>query len=318
MGTALILISLVFYLRVHKNIKNKKRQALEDLLLNFINSYLFDDAFNKSEEILDVKATHLKTDYDKKIAIKQILMFHENLKGESTVKIKELFFSMDLHDFVFSDLKTNAWQRRARAIYACSQLSLEIPKPLIDSFVLDKRIEVRQQALLYILNSAEKDPLYFLDKTDRPLTLWQQIYIENSLKNSYQGQIPDFSQWLDHGVASVVEFAIKMTVEYNQFDSAPALMGLLGHKEESIKKEAIRGLCKMEHEDLIPALISNFDRETPSIKNEILKTIKDMGTYKQLKSLSSRVSKEGDNIKIDYYKADRYFKFNQAELKGVS
>ena len=315
---ALMLISMVFYLRVHKNIKNKKRQVLEGILLDFINSYLFDNDFNKPKEIHDLKTTHLKTNYDKKIAIKQILMFHENLKGESTAAIKELFFSLDLDDFVLPDLKTKAWQRKARAIYVCSQLALKIPKPLIDSFVLDKRIEVRQQALLYILNLAEKDPLYFLDKIDRPLTLWQQIYIGNSLKSSYQGQIPDFSQWLDHSIASIVEFAIKMTVEYNQFDSAPALMGLLGHKKESVRKEAIHALGKMEYNELIPALISNFDRETPDIKNDTLKIIKSMGTHEQLKCLSSRIFQGGGNIIMDYYKADLFFrsklKLNRAAL----
>jgi hypothetical protein len=316
LGMALMLISLVFYLRIHKNIQDKRKQSLEVTLLNFINSYLFDDDFNKPEEMLHLKTTHLKTDYDKKLAIKQILMFHENLKGESTTAIKELFYALGLHAFVVSDLKILAWHQKARAIYVCSQLSIKIPRSLIDAFILDKRREVRQQALLYVLNLAEKDPLYFLDNMDRPLTLWEQIYIGNGLKNAYQGQIPDFSQWLDHKITSIVEFAIKMMAEHNQFANAPALMDLLWHKEESIRKEAIRSLGKMEHDGLVSALISNFAKETLDIKYEILKIIKDMGTHEQLKSLSPAIFLENKNIQVDYYKVGRHLrpelKFNRA------
>lgn len=308
MCISLLLISAVYYQRLNKILKLKRRQALEHILLNFINSYLFDEDFDKDKEVIILKETHLHTDFHLKIAIKQLLMFNENLKGESTGTIKELFKLLGLHDYVMKDLKTKSWQRKARALYVLSQLSIKIPDGLIEPLINDKRIEVRQQTILYILNLSETNPLDFLNKIDSPLTLWQQIYIENSLKNAYKGDIPDFSQWIHHRMSSVITFSIRMISEFNQFQNIPVLMTLINHEEEAIRKETIRSLGKMEHTELIPFLVSKFYNETQTIKQEILKTIRYNGTYKQLRALSYGIYQENNSIKVNYYRLEHYFK----------
>tara|TARA_R110002049_G_scaffold165726_1_gene331629 strand:- start:10881 stop:11915 length:1035 start_codon:yes stop_codon:yes gene_type:complete len=304
---SLLLISSVYYQRLTKNIKFKRRQNLENILLDFINSYLFDKDFDKDKEVLILKKKYLLTDFHLKITIKQILMFNENLKGESTGSIKDLFMALGLYDYIMKDLKTTSWQRKARAIYVLSQLSINIPKSFIDPLINDKRIEVRQQVILYILTLSEANPLDFLNKIDSPLTLWQQIYIEHSLKNAYKGEIPDFSQWIGHKMWSVVVFSVRMMSEFNQFQNIPVLMSLIDHKEEAVRREAIRSLSKMEHIELVPILISKFYNETQYIKQEIFKTIKHNGTYNQLQSLKSKMYHEDDSIQVYYYRLEHYF-----------
>ncbi|MDO7173262.1 HEAT repeat domain-containing protein [Mariniflexile sp. AS56] len=293
---------------MNKNLKLKRRKALENILLDFINSYLFDEDFDKNEEVFKLKKEHLPTNFHLKIALKQLLIFNENLKGESTAMIKNLFISLGLYDYIVSELKSNAWQRKARALFVLSQLSIEIPEGLIDPLINDKKIEVRQQAILYILNLSEANPLGFLNKIKSPLTLWQQIYIENSLKNAYKGEIPDFSQWLNHDMCSVVAFSIRMMSEFNQFQNIPVLMAFIDHKEEAIRKEAIRSLGKMEHNELLPILISKFHNETQLIKQETLKTIKHIGTYKHLADLGLGIYQENNSVKVTYYNLERYFR----------
>ncbi|WP_142786342.1 HEAT repeat domain-containing protein [Changchengzhania lutea] len=303
---------------MNKILKLKRRQALEHILLNFINAYLFDEDFDKDKEVFMLKETHLHTDFHLKIAIKQLLMFNENLKGESTGMIKALFKLLGLHDYVMKDLKTNSWQRKARSLYVLSQLSIKVPDGLIEPLINDKRIEVRQQAILYILNLSETNPLGFLNKIDSSLTLWQQIYIENSLKNAYKGDIPDFSQWIHHRMSSVVRFSVRMMAEFNQFQNIPALMTLIEHKEETIRMEAIRSLGKMQHTELLPNLVSRFYNETHAIKQEILRTIRYNGTYKQLLSFRLGMYQEKDSIKVNYFRLEHYFRSKlSVNLDGI-
>lgn len=305
---SLMIMATMYYQRIVKNLKYKSQLALENILLNFINSYLFDEDFNKDRELIRLKKTNLQSDFHLKIAIKQLLIFNENLKGESKEVIKHLFISLGLFDYTIKQLNTSKWQRKARCLYVLSQLSIKIPDDLIDPLINHKKIEVRQQAILFILNLSEHNPLDFFNKMKNPLTLWQQIYVEHALKNTYIGEIPDFSQWLNHKMESIVLFSIKMISEFNQFQNIPKLISLLTHTKESVRVEAIRSLSKMQHDSLIPTLISRFYTETLLIKQEILRTIKHKGNYKQLMSIGLGIYQENNSIKVNYFRIEYYFR----------
>ena len=306
--TAILLVSFILYLRINKNRKSKRKAELENALLDFINQYLFDEDFDKSVEVIKFKSAYIKTKFDLKITIKQILIFDENLKGESSALIKELFLDLGLFDFVLNDLKTGNWHQKARALFVFSQLSIAIPNHFIEPLLNASRDELRQQALLYSLKLADNNPLYFLGKIKKPLTMWQQIYIENGLKYSYQGTMPDFSVWLDHGLDSVVIFCIKMIAEYNQFENIPLLMPFLKNPNEEVRLETIKSLCKMEHGELLTHITTSFSEETQLIKKEMLETIQSIGSYQNLEALIPAMSKEKWNIKIEFHKASCHFK----------
>ncbi|MCK0131291.1 hypothetical protein MWU59_07195 [Flavobacteriaceae bacterium F08102] len=305
---AIWLIGSVYYIRYTKTIMNIKRRELEKTLLDFISSYLFDENFDKSSELTKLKKTHINTEFNLKITIKQLLIFNENLKGASTEILKELFMFLGLYEYVVSDLKSRAWEKKARALHVFSQLYIKAPEEVISPLINDQRLEVRQQAVLYILNLSETNPLEFLNTLQDELTLWQQIYMEHSLKNSFKGEIPNFSQWTSHPMSSVVRFSIRMMSEFNQFQNIPILMTLIDHNEESVRKAAIHSLSKMGHIDLIPKLISKFKNETPVIKKEILKTINHIGSYNHLLALEVKEITENKSLYTYYSSLEQYFK----------
>ena len=303
---ALMLLCVVFYLRLHKNMRNNRKEKLEILLLDFINNYLFNDEFDKSKGMVEFGTRHLKSGYDRKIALKQLLVFDENLKGESSALIKELFFGLGLYNFLISDLSKAAWYNKARALFVFCHMDVKIPEELVEPLINSRRNEVRQQAILYLLNLPTDNPLGFLDKVDRGLTLWQQIYMENSLKN-YPGEMPDFSKWLDHKIASVVVFCLKMIADHNQFENTPAMLKLIDHPDPGVRQQAIISLRKMEIQEMLPILIDKFPRENIDLKREILKTIREIGSEKELKLVAYSINSEDRALKIDYLKIARYF-----------
>lgn len=316
----LCLVTFILGLRLFKNIRKSKKKEQENLLIDFLNSFLFDEDFEKQKEIENFKKNHLNSELEIKVTIKEILQFHKNLKGESATALEELFLQLQLDVFILKDLDKNNWYDTARAIYALSELTIEVPVNNIEPYLNDPRDEVRQQSQLYFLKTAKTNPLQFLDKTKRPLTTWQQIYIENALKNYYEGPAPDFAQWLNHELISVVEFSIRLIARYNQFENIPKLVPFLKHAKESVKIEAIRSLRKLEYEELLGLVIPDFEKENLLIKKEILKTIKQLGNHDDLQRIRPLIAADDWELKIKYLNIERFFlpeKIEQINIESM-
>ena len=303
----LCLVTFIIGVRLFKNFRNSKKKKQENLLIDFLNSYLFDEDFEKQKEVENFKKNHLNTALEIKVTIKEILQFHKNLKGESATALEELFLKFQLDHFILKDLDKNSWYNTARAIYALSELTIEVPVKKIEPYLNDLRDEVRQQSQLYFLKTAKSNPLQFLDKTKRPLTIWQQIYIENALKNFYEGPTPDFAQWLNHELISVVEFSIRLISRYNQFENIPKLLPFLDNEKESVKIETIRSLRKLGYEELLELIIPNFEKENLLIKKEILKTIEQLGDYNDLQKIRPLIAADEWELKIKHLNIERFF-----------
>lgn len=297
---SVIMLGMLLYLRFYKNFRSRKKKKQENLLIEFINSYLFDENFDRHSEAVHFKQEHLNTSLEKKIALKNILIYNENFKGESSLAIKQLFAELGLENTVMANLKNGRWYEKARAIYILSQVAIHIEKTQLNILLNHRRHEVREQALLHYIKLSDDNPLDFLDNIERPLTLWLQIFIENALKYTYKGPIPDFSRWLDHPLTSVGEFAIKMIAEYNQFENLLKLEPFLYHYDESLKKETIRSFVKMGYDEAISLVIPIFANQSPTVKKEILKMVRHLGTYNQLIQFASQINENEPDVKISY------------------
>ena len=302
----LLFIGLVISLRIHKNMRDSHRAIFEAKLIDFINQFLFDEELNKSRALADFKYQHLKTPFESKITIKQLLVYDENLKGESSESIKELFFGLGLYKFLLKDLKKKAWFKQSRALYAFSKLGLKVPEELVTPLINSKRNELRQQAMLYFLNTLKENPLGFLNDLETELTLWQQVFIENSLIH-FDVEVPDFSQWFTHKQDSVVVFCIKMVVSFNQFQNIPLLVDALDHQSERVRAQAINSLKIMEVSEALQLMVANFPKETPANKQAIIYAIAKIGSANDLRTLVSYISTEEENLQIDYYKVATKF-----------
>lgn len=312
--SAIIFFVSIIWIRIHKIYRNEKKRKQQILLIDFLNSHLFDEDFDKELEIKNFKENHLKTSLEIKVTIKEILHFHENLKGESARDLETLFSKLGLVEFTLLDLEDRRWFTKARAINALSELSIEVPNHKIEAYLNESRNEVRQQSQLYFLKLAKEQPLKFLDKTVRPLTTWQQIYIENALKNFYKGPAPDFSQWLDHDLTSVVEFSIRMIARYNQFENIPKLIPFLKSENESLKCEAITSLTNLEDMEFLDLIIPNFMENSRVIKLEILNTVKQIGTYADLKRIGDQIANTDWELRIKYHNIEIGFLPDKKEL----
>ncbi len=297
----------IIWIRIYKNLRNEKKKEQHELLIEFLNSFLFDEDFEKEKEIRKFKEEHLRSSLEIKVTIKEILHFHENLKGESARELEALFSKLGLVEYILLDLKRGSWYTTARAINALSELCIVVPDHQIEIYLNDPRNEVRQQSQLYSLKLANENPLQFLNKTVRPLTTWQQIYIENALKNFYKGPPPDFSQWLDHELLSVVEFSIRMIARYNQFEHIQKLLPFIKHQSDIIRWEAINSLSSLEYTELLELIIPDFKKNSRLIKLEILEAVNKLGSHEELKRIGDQINTTDWELRIKYLNIEQGF-----------
>lgn len=291
--------------------KDRKVEKQKELYSNFITLYLFDDKTLSEKEIEDFRRINIKTALDRKVAIKVLLVFEENFKGETNEMIKNLFFQWDLCKMVENDLKSEKWFKIARAIFVASELNLKRFGTVIEKYLDAERDEVRQQAILYFIQSASSQPLDFLNKIKKPLTLWEQIYIEECLKSNYSGEIPDFSECLQNKLSSVKTFSIKMIGEYNQYENIPKLSPFLDSQNPDLKIETINSLCKLGYPELIQHLERTFVSEIPKVKSFILATILKIGSIDDFLRFEKMIPKD------DWVNKQVYFKLKHSLNKEL-
>lgn len=304
---ALFFVSFILFLRLYKNFRSNKKEAHQLQLQDIINSYLFDEEFNQRIELDHFKQKHLQSSLEIKVAIKEILLFHSNIKGESAAQLRELFIIWKLDKFCIKQLSSGAWYTKSRAIYSLSEMLIDVDLQIIKPLLNHKKDEVRQQSQLYFIKLAQNNPLLFMDHLKKPLTIWEEIYIEDALRNEYLGKIPDFSKWLNSSLDSVVEFAVRMIAKFNQFENIPALLPLLQHDAESVRVQTIKCCYILEYVEVIDVLVLNFENESHSVKKTILEAIKQLGTYDNLLQIADKIGDSEWELKITYYNLSEYF-----------
>ncbi len=295
-------VCAILHLRISKIVKNRKVEKQKEVLSNFITLYLFDDELPSEKEILQFKKENIKTSLDEKVAIKVLLVFEENFKGETNQKIKQLFLKWDLSRIIETDLNSGKWFRIARAIYVASELNLKRFQTTIEEFIDSERDELRQQAILYFIHLSQEEPLAFFSKIKKPLTLWEQIYIEECLKSNYTGTVPDFSKWLNSELISVQAFSIKMIGDYNQYQHVPQLIPFLNSSHEDLKKVAMQSLANLGYPELQPHLNASFQEETPAIKAFILNIVRRTGSIDDFLYLEKLIPQKDHVSKQVYFK----------------
>lgn len=303
---------VILYLRISKILRNRIIEKQKEIFSDFITRYLFDDETPSEQEIKDFKNEHITSPLAKKIAIKVLLIFEENFKGDTNQMIKKLFYQWELSKIVEADLKSGKWFRMARAIYVASELNLKNFGSIIEKYLDAEKDELRQQAMLYFIQLSHNAPLDFLDRIKKPLTRWEQIYIEECLKSNYSGTAPDFSRWLNNKLSSVQAFSIKMTGEYNQFENIPELVPFLSSPDQNLKREAIRSLANLGYPELILSLRETFIQEPPAIKSFILKTIIKIGSIDDFLEFEEMIPEN------DWVSKQVYFKLRHSWEKELS
>lgn len=281
---ALLLVGTILYMRYQKLRENRKIQKRREILSDFMMRYLFE---NPNDEQA-IEAHQPQNNLQLRTAVQVIMEFVDNFKGESLELLRKLFYAWRLQKYVQHKLQSKLWYDVAQSIYISSELKLEEMREHVVKHTNSTRKEIRQQAIFYLINMAQENPLSFLHQVDKPLSVFEQIYIKDCMDTQYTGVIPEFGEYLEHPLESVQIFALKMIAEYNQFESIGEILPFLESEREELRIAAIESLSKLEYPELSERIEQKLPSEKVSVRSHILRNLKrkySLGDFQNLVGL---------------------------------
>ena len=101
----IVTVSALIILRRYKNARDRKKKLFQDNIDTFLNNALFDETFDLKKEAKTFRFQFLIFKLQKKIAVRQILVYNENLKGESSITLKHIFRALELDIFILDSFR---------------------------------------------------------------------------------------------------------------------------------------------------------------------------------------------------------------------
>jgi len=277
----IIITFLVIVSRLIKDFRSSRRAKYQMLYNEIIANFLFDDSYT-TEVPESLGAFHSK--FQRNIFIDELMKLSTDLAGEALDRLKQLYYNLGLDDDTMKKVESWRWHIRAKGYKEATRMEVYRAASKIEKYLNSKNEITRSEAGLALIQLNKQYPFEFLEKIQRPLTLWDQINI-HTLINKNKIEIPDFGRWLQMNNLSVVLFAIRMIRIFEQTHNAPYILDLLDSKNCSIRKESIRAIAQFGYIDAIYKLIEIYPfekEENQLVILEAFKSIPDESTYELL------------------------------------
>lgn len=274
-STTIILTVLLFCHRFWSQYQNNKRIKLEERYSLLLTGIIFDEQDEEFEGkrqklITYFRKNYIKSRFSKEILRKQLLLLYRSFSGPSQEILKGLYFELDLHKGALAQLKDTDWSEKASAVRELGQMDYEKARGKILKLTLHENKVLRMEAQVAMLSLNDDEPFGFLVHATNEITEWQQLTLEEKAKRLDLKKIPNFSKWFGLKNQSVVQFCVKMTVAYNQFESADAIVALLHSNNEKVVKEAVKAVGTMLISEAQSILLEIYPSVSPEIKDEII------------------------------------------------
>jgi hypothetical protein len=284
------------YIKRNVNNDNKYRSLYAELIAK----YIFDESTN-----LQIPEPFLNADRDfqKDILIQEMISVVHNVAGDAEVKIKALYFKLELHQYTIRKLNNRKWYKKAQAMRELSAFNVSEAADKVEKYIHHKHPILKQEAILCLVRLRPRNPFDFLDRFNGVFTRWDQLNTYATVKN-YKLDIPDFSKWFTSTNPTVVQFAVDMVNANRQTESTSGFERLLNHKYEGVRESVIRAIGEMHLTELSEQLVQSFNKENKKLKSIILDSMSKLGDTLLLNFLSDLVLKNGDlEIRLQAAKA---------------
>lgn len=261
--TYLIISLLILFVAIiiNRHVKSRQRektQKIKDEYQEKLASYLFDD------DSMEFKANNLHKSLNREILTDELRELHSNLHGTSAVKLRDLYFNLDLHKDSLKRVYSKKWYHMSKGLKELAQMDVKDANDYISEFVDHKNPILRSEAQVAMVKLSEDNPLGFLDNLKSELSYWEQVNIYDTII-FHQISIESFEPWLESENDSVVVFALRMIGLFKQVNSAPAVKEFLMNESDQIRLQAVNTLAELELPDYVPDLKILYERETQKL-----------------------------------------------------
>jgi hypothetical protein len=225
---ASVVMAAVIFIRRTVLLKrlDKERQLrtrYETLLAEYISGEYEDEMLRvlslEKEIALSISSMELQNPLNRRVFKEQLLLFHKNLSGHETNRLRDLYLILGFKNDAISIIKKRSgWQKRVACIHELSQMGIREAMPLIFPLI-NHRNEMISIAALRTRVVLDIEPLALLDDLKIELSDWQKTHLSFMLSRLSAHELPDFKRWFAHPNPSVASFAKQMSVHFSDLDT---------------------------------------------------------------------------------------------------
>ncbi|TAE88977.1 MAG: HEAT repeat domain-containing protein [Bacteroidetes bacterium] len=291
-----------------KSLKEKYELLLTGIIFN-------DEDDLETEEFLESKKrviSHFKKHYlhlrkNRAYLREHILLLHKNFAGTAADVLRKLYIELKLDKEAIRELNSPDWGIQANAVKELAQLGITAAAKKIKRRTQHENHTLRIEAQVASIILETKDRFSFLGKDKNVLTEWHQLNLSQVIDKLDAEDIPQFKQWFSSTNDSVVQFCIKMTLQFDQFESTNDLINLLKHPSQLVVGEAAKVLGEFGATDADVALLNVYRDAENWVKIRILNALGKCGTHEIIPFLQQQLLQNDIDIAFEAGKALRLF-----------
>jgi hypothetical protein len=288
------------------DIKEKYELLLTGIIFNDEEEMQTEEWKSSKKRVVDhFRKRYLRKRINKKYLRDHIILLHKNFTGTAADVLRNLYIDLKLDKEAIRELNSPDWGTQANAIKELAQLNIVEAKKKIKSRTFHENQILRLEAQVAVIAMEDDDPFSFLGKDKNHLTEWHQINLSKIIDTINREKLPLFSRWFNSKNNSIVEFCIKMTLQYDQFESIPDLIELLNHKSQNIVGEAARTLGEFSATESQPMLLKAYRNAITPVKKKILTALGKCGTHELIPFLQQQLVQNEISIAMEAGKALR-------------
>ncbi len=229
-------------------------------------------AESKKKMIRHFKKNYLKSDFNRRVLVEDLLLLNRAYKGGNAVRLKELYYALELDVTGIQVMKRANATLKAKIIRDLTQMEVKSAIPAIRKLTQHPSPLVRLEAnisLFYL----DVDNAFGMLNTSDELSTWEMMKLFANIKRIDPANIPSFKKWLNSKNRSVVFFALHLIAHFNQQDSLEEVKNLLNHVALSIKLKAMEVLVEINYNDFLKDEIKDFENKFNIEKKTIIRLI---------------------------------------------
>lgn len=286
----------VFTLYRKKAWANKKlwKQLIAPVISQGI---FFNDEDNELIEITYKIEKLLQRPKFRQRVINEIIQTKKNLSGSANLNLNKLYELLELDVDSNKKLHHRHWHTKAKAIHELTIMQQMKYANEIAELTNHQNELVRNEAQCGMINLLGFPGLCFLDRTQYPISQWQQIQLLHKLNNVKPQDLGNIKNWLGSPNESVVIFSIKLAAIYNCHDVYDNVVCCLQNASDAIKLNALEYLKKISTEDTADRIISKYSFENKTYRLAVLEALQFIGSEKQVTFLLNQLQDKDDDIK---------------------
>jgi hypothetical protein len=241
----------------------------------------------------------------RQLLIDELLGIKKNFTGRTARNIVGLYEQLGLKAHSMKKLGSTEWHVKANGIQELCQMDQHDTLKKIYKNINNKNELVRMEAQAAVLHMTGFDGLRFLDLVSYPISEWQQLKLLDQLRgwNLTDNLAAAIPKWLRSPNESVVQLALKLADEYQQFGLHEAIAECLLHPAWVIRSQTINSLLHIANEKTPVVLVAHYKEEIMANRLSILAALQKIGTEDQFTFLAELLHDENDIIKLNSAKA---------------